>query len=266
MWPEETPVFGYLGRVIDLRGVCIGCIASIFLLFLASSATAAPCGAKTGSANEPTYGTLTLKGEESEPNINTGRKTGERQMLFVFGVSECTLPPGEEIRAKVRSTDLNVATTFGRAEPELEKSLLFVQIPVHPGQFEPGKHTAIVTIEGPNINPSVSKATLQRSENRWWIPALICLLAALLALAALIARAYLESKNGANPIFHIGYVFTALFGAIVGAALVYKSTYLEPEIWESDFGHCALLFFAAAAAAGGASVLTAVNKVWSKPS
>jgi hypothetical protein len=52
--------------------------------------------------------------------------------------------------------------------------------------------------------------------------------------------------------------------ALLGAALVYKSTYLEPEIWESDPGQCALLFFAAAAAAGGASTLTAVNKVWTK--
>jgi hypothetical protein len=185
-------------------------------------------------------------------------------MVFVFDVSECSLPAGEEIHAKVRSSDLDTAKIFGAPESEIEKSLLFVQIPVHPDQFEPGKHSAIVTVGGPNISPSVSKVTLQRSENRWWIPAAISFLAALVALCFLVTRAYFEAKNGGAPVFHLGYLVLAFFGAVIGAALVYKSTYLEPEIWESDFGHEALLFFAAAAAAGGASTLAMVNKVWSK--
>lgn len=234
------------------------------LLCLASSAQAATCGASKTAGAKPTVGTLTLKANESEPNVNAGRKTGERRMLFVFDVSECLLGPNEEIHAKVLSTDLD-PDIFSAAVIETEKSLLFVTIPVLTEKFDPGKHTAIVNVGGPNVLPWVSKVTLQRSENRWWIPGLICLIAALLALAALITRAYFEAKNGADPVFHVGYVFSALFGAVVGAALVYKSTYLEPEIWESDSGHCVLLFFAAAAAAGGASVLTAVNKVWTKP-
>jgi hypothetical protein len=234
---------------------------------LASSAGAATCGAPKASGEGPSLATLTLKADQSEPNVNAGRKTGERQMVFVFDVSECDLPAGEEIRARVRSSDLNTGAIFGKPESELDKSLLFVQIPVQPDQFEPGKHSAIVTVGGPNVSPSVSKVTLQRSENRWWIPAGICLLAALLALAVLVVRAYFEAKEAEKkPTFHPGYLVPAFFGALFGAALVYKSTYLEPEIWESDFGHEALLFFAAAAAAGGASTLALVNKVWAKAS
>jgi hypothetical protein len=247
-----------------MRSVCLGCASLLILLCLASSAQAATCGASKPAGEEPTLGALTLKANESEPNVNAGRKTGERRMIFVFEVSECLLGSNEEIHAKVLSTDLD-PDIFGTARIETEKSLLFVIIPVSTEKFDAGKHTAIVNVGGPTVLPWVSKVTLQRSENRWWIPGLICLVAALLALAALIVRAYFEAKNGADPIFHVGYVFSALFGAVVGAALVYKSTYIEPEIWESDFGHCVLLFFAAAAAAGGASVLTAVNKVWTKP-
>jgi hypothetical protein len=247
-----------------MRGVFLGFVALIFLMCLTSAAVAAPCGKPKASGEEPTYGTLTLKAEESEPNINTGRKTGERQMLFLFGVSECTLPADEEIQTRVRSQEINVATTFGQAETELNKSLLFVQIPVHPGEFEPGKHTAIVAVAGKNITPSVSKVTLQRSENRWWVPMLICLVAALIALAVLVFRARVEAKDTQSPEFHLGWLVLAFILALVGAALVYKSTYLEPEIWEPDFGHSALLFGAAAVAAGGASTLAVVNKVWTK--
>ena len=185
-------------------------------------------------------------------------------MVFVFDVSECNLPSDEEIRAKIRSPDLDTTTVFGMPESELDKSLLFVQIPVHPGEFESGKHSAIVTVDGPNISPSVSKVTLQRSENRWWIPALISLIAAVLALMALLARVYFEEKDTKKPTFHPGYLVPAALAALVGAALIYKSTYLEPEIWESDVGHAALLFFSAAAAAGGASTVGMVNKVWAK--
>lgn len=247
-----------------MRSVCFGCACLTMFLCIASSAGATTCGGSKRPGGKPTAGTLTLKANESEPNVNAGRKTGERRMLFVFDVSECVLGPKEELHAKVLSTDLN-PDIFGAPVIEAEKNLLFVQIPVAVEKFDTGKHTAVVNVGGLNVLPFVSKVTLQRSESRWWIPALICLIAALMALAALIARAYFEARNGVDPVFHVGYVFSALFGGIVGAALVYKSTYLEPEIWESDFGHCVLLFFAAAAAAGGASVLTAVNKVWSKP-
>jgi hypothetical protein len=246
-----------------MRGVCLGFASLVVLLCFASSAEAATCGATKSSAKEPIFGTLTLKANESEPNVNAGRKTGERRMLFVFEVSECNLRPSEDIHARVLSSDLD-PDTFGAPEIEADKSLLLVTIPVVTEKFDPGKHSAIATVGGSNIFPSVTKVSLQRSENRWLIPAGICLFAALLALAALVARAYFEAKDPDDPDFHVGYLFSALFGAVVGAALVYKSTYLEPEIWESDFGHCALLFFAAAAAAGGTSVLTAVNKVWTK--
>src|ERR1044072_10059153 len=124
-----------------MRSACLGCVALVSLLCLSSSAMAAPCGTPKSPGEEPTFGTLTLKADQSEPNVNAGRTTSERQMVFVFDVSECRLPDGDEVGAKVRSSDLDAGATFGPPEVEAEKSRVVVPIPVKPDQIDPGQHT-----------------------------------------------------------------------------------------------------------------------------
>lgn len=242
-----------------MRNVGLSCSVLVVLMCFVTSAEAAPCGAPKAAGEEPAFGALTLNGEESEPNVNAGRKVNERRMVFVFGVSECSLAAGEEIHAKVRSSDLDTETTFGTPEIEAEKSLLLIQIPVKPGEFDPGKHSAIVTVNGPDINPSVSKVTLQRSENRWWIPVGICVLAALLASLVAIARAKANEETGAE--FKPLWLVLACVAALAAAAVVCKTTYFEPEVWESGAGPELFLFIGAATAAGGAAT-TLAGKIW----
>jgi len=244
-----------------MRSIGLSCTVLAMLLFFVTSAEAATCGAPRAAGEEPAFGALTLKGEQSEPNVNAGRKTNERQMVFVFGVSECSLAANEEIHAKVRSSDLDTATTFGTPEIEGEKSLLLVQIPVQPGKFDPGKHSAIVTVNGPDINPSVSKVTLQRSENRWWIPVGISVLAALIAFLVAIARAKANAEEGTE--FKPLWLALAGVAALAAAAVVCKTTYFEPEVWESGVGPEFFLFVGAATAAAGAATALA-GKVWAK--
>src|ERR1044072_9606018 len=112
-----------------MRSACLGCVALVSLLCLSSSAMAAPCGTPKSPGEEPTFGTLTLKADQSEPNVNAGRTTSERQMVFVFDVSECRLPDGEEVGAKVRLWDLDAGARFGPPEGGAGKSLAVAQVP-----------------------------------------------------------------------------------------------------------------------------------------
>jgi hypothetical protein len=244
-----------------MRSVCVGLVALVVLVF-SSSAQAAPCGAPGAAGEEPTLGSLKLRAEESEPNVNAGRSVDERRMVFVFDVEDCTLSANEDIDAKVRSSDLDRAV-FEEAEIEPERTVLFVDIPVKPDEFDSGKHSAIVTVSGPNLNPSVSKVTLQRSENRWYIPVGICLVAALLAFAALALRARAEADEEEKTEFHLLWLVATLAAALGAAGVVCKTTYFEPEVWAADFVSGALLFIGAITAAAGATTVV-VRKAWSK--
>lgn len=246
----------------DMRSVCLGLVALMVLVF-SSSAQAIPCGAPKAAGEEPTFGSLKLKAEASEPNVNAGRSVDERRMVFVFDVENCTLSAGEEIDAKVRSSNLDPAV-FGTPDPDPERSVLIVDIPVKPDEFDPGKHSAIVTVSGPNLNPSVSKATLQRSENRWYIPVGICLVAALIAFGVLTLRAHVEATEEEKTKFRRAWPVITLAAAFAAAGVVCQTTYFEPEIWEGDFVAKALLFIGAITAAAGATTAL-IGKAWVKP-
>jgi hypothetical protein len=240
------------------RGV-LACTAVLLgLLFLAPISQAATCGSPEAEGAEPSVAALTLKPGESTTEINSGRKTSERQLIFVFSVSECRLESAAGIHAKVRSSDVG-PSAFGPEEIELDGSVLVVQIPVIPGNFDPGKHSAVVTVAGPTIATSISTVNLQRTENRWYIPALICVVAALIGLVWIAYTASLDVVGDLKV--RAKYIPLALVAAIAGAYLIYKTNYLDAELWELDPGSIASLFVAALIAATGASTVGALAKV-----
>jgi hypothetical protein len=245
-----------------MRLVSVFSMALMSLLFIAPGALAAPCGVQ-GDGSE-LNGALTLKAGESDIEVNAERKTSERRLIFVFDVENCSLPAGAEISAKVRSSDVPPAA-FGEPIVEPERTVLTVQVPVKPAEFEPGKYSAVVSVGGPVASTSVSKVVLQRSENRWWIPLLIAVIGGIVGVIWAMYTAWLAvSSEAGKEKLKTRYLPLAVFGGVVGALLIYKATYLDSEVWETEFSTGATLFLGAATAAAGASTVAAFTKVFGK--
>jgi hypothetical protein len=242
-------------------GMCLLLVGLVGVTSLPATAGAVTCGARGSGAAKAATGALTLKAGDSTVAIDAGRKTSERRLIFIFDVSKCTLAPRDAIKVKVRSSDVD-RSAFGTPEVDPKGAVLLVEVPVRPKRFDPGKHSAVVTVVGPHIVTSISKVSLQRTEDRWYIPLLICLIAAVLGLAWAFYTVWAgETTANAKQRLKVRYLPVAVVGALAASWLIYKATYLDAEIWELEVATAATLFVAALTAAAGGSTVGAVTKV-----
>jgi hypothetical protein len=84
------------------------------------AAEAAECGSKPEGQAEPLAGTLLLKPELTDSELNFSRDTGERRLIFVFGVSGCALESTDGLVARPHSSDIEAGKVFGEATFEAE--------------------------------------------------------------------------------------------------------------------------------------------------
>lgn len=206
---------------------------------------------------EPLTGALVLKTEPSTTELNFGDGTSEKRLIFMYGVDGCTLGPGQEIDAKPHLSDLDVRAVFGEAEIDPKGSLLIVEVPVKPEEFDPGKYQGSITVSGPTIVPSSVKISVRRTEPPL-VPLIIGLAFALIGFAAAWVR---TSATSATPFKPKPIVIAgAIVATAVAAGAVWKGAYLDAEVWKLDFKAFFTLMIGMIPAAFGAAVAAFVKK------
>lgn len=229
------------------RSLPIVMLVTAAFLWLAPAAGAAECGS-TSSGGEPLEGSMLLKSEPSTTSLEFGRGSGVKRMIFVFEVSGCTLKSVVGITAKAHASEGEEA--FSAPALEVDDSQLTVELPVDPHRFGAGKHAAAVTVNGPTIIGATTKVSFQRTEGALW-PTLIALVCALAGIgAALVVKVLAaEQKVKVKPI----RILIAVVLGLVAAGAVWKTAYVDAEIWQATLSAVLALIIGAASSAFGAA-------------
>jgi hypothetical protein len=209
-------------------------LASVLLFLLAGAdAGAAVCGRAVGSGG-PSRGALTLLKKPSTLIIPFGKETGGQELVLIFKVSGCTLPPRRAPHVEALPDDeapgsFNTVLdprTFGRQRVADDR--LNVRIPVDPKRVKPGSYGAIIQVSADYLTPALTPVTVSRSENNWLWPlflgaggGLVGLLLSLLTKAA--AGSTLRTDR-----WRLVAVVVVSMGAGVVAGLV---SYGNQDIW-----------------------------------
>jgi hypothetical protein len=231
-----------------IRFVLIAMLIGAGLLWLAPSAGAAPCGSDSGGGGEPLEGSLLFKAEPSTIGLDFGRSSDPKRMIFVFEVSNCRLTSTEGITAKAHASEGEEA--FGEPEIEADDAELTVEVPVDPDEFGAGKHTAAVTVNGPAIVGATTKVSYQRTEGWFWptLVAFLCALAGVVA-AVIVKVVAAEQKVNVKPVRFL----VAIVLGLIAAGAVWKTSYVDAEIWQATLSAILALIIGTASAAFGAA-------------
>jgi hypothetical protein len=233
--------------------VCL-CVA-VGALWLVPSAMAIPCGKAIKKGKPPLAGTLLLRAEESTTELSFERDTDERKLIFVFDVKDCRLPVSSnpKVGVKIRSSELDVDKAFGRTQVESEGKILTVEVSVDPNEFDPGKHSAAITVRGVGISPTTAKVLIQRTAGIA-LPLFIFLACAVIGfLGALVVCgvAWDKSQSFFSRIVTPG---KAAVAALVAAGAVWWASYALSEVWEVELETVGTLVIGALPAAYGAAI------------
>jgi hypothetical protein len=227
--------------------VCLGVM--LVALGCASTATAAECGEAPSAGGEPLLAALDLDGGKSD----TEYTDGDKRLVLRFAVSGCTLSSSEGIEAEADSSELD-PEVFGEVVKKPQRSLLVIRVPVDQAAFEPGRHKAWVMVGGSAVTATTIPISVQKPEGLRW-PLVIGLIAWILGCVAAVVAAVLKIDN---PQIRWGLMIFAVGPAAAAAAVVWKTSYLDVDVWKLDFENGALLaigvFSAALGGAAGALV------------
>jgi hypothetical protein len=224
-------------------------------LWVVPIATAAQCGDSGGEGKGETLtGSLLLRSADSTTTLSFERDKDARRLIMEFDVDGCDLPATAPIQAIPRSSDLDDESVFGEAKIEPEGNSLYVALPVDPDHFDPGQHSASITVRSPLLTPTRAKVTVQRTEPAFKPTALAILAVILGVIGAIVVSASLAG-DGAGKNWFPGWV---RLGAVVVAALfaagaVWWSSYGDAEVWEWELDTWGPLFIGALTAAYGAA-------------
>jgi hypothetical protein len=220
-------------------------------LMFSSVAGAAECGSSAGG--ETQLGALLLRPEDSVTELSFKRDKKPRRLIFEFDVENCTLPAKAQLEAKVRSSDLSVNEVFEAPIIEPEGSELAVEIPVDPGRFGAGKHTASVTMRGAVIAPTRAKVSLQRTQSAVG-PTIIALICAFFGfVAALLKTDFDLNESGKTGWRRFPRPAWAAGAALVAAGAVWWTGYVKVDVWQWELGTVGTLVIGALPAAYGAA-------------
>jgi hypothetical protein len=226
---------------------------AIGVLGLAATAVAGQCGEAGGKGN-PSTGTLLLRSADSTTELSFKRDKAERRLVLEFDVDGCELAANALIKAMPRSSDLDDEAVFGEPDIEPEENSLYVSVPVDPGQFDAGQHSASVTVRGPGlVNTTRAKVSLQRTEDAWK-PTLLTILAIIAGIGCALAVSGLPApppgKGGSSRLLRLGSVIVL---AVLASGAVWWTSYGDAEVWEWELDTWGPLFFGAVTAAYGAA-------------
>lgn len=233
-----------------LMTVCL--LAATAVLGAAPAADAALCG-ESRAGGEPVLGSLLLRSADSITTLSFERDKEVRRLIMEFDVEGCELLASNSLQVAPRSSDLDEAV-FEKAKIEPEGNSLFVAVPVDPEQFDPGQHSASLTVRGLLITPTRVKVSVQRTEPAFKPTAL-----ALVAIVAGILAALAVSAAAAGTSFRKGWfpgltrLGTGIVLAVVAGGAVWWSSYGDAEVWEWELGTWGPLAFGAVTAAYGAA-------------
>lgn len=220
-------------------------VALLGFLVIAPTAPAATCG--DAPDGEPLEGALELREERSDLNIDFEKGSGEKQILMIFDVRNCSLARDEAIVVRPRSSDLSHAV-FGEASVEADRQVLEVEVPVSADEFSPGKYEASVRVGAQAVAPTVQGVTIQRSEG-WILPSLIAFFCGLIGFIAAIWVTRPSGSQNAKA----ARIGGAVFAVLVAVAAIWVASYVEPEVWEPDAASIVALLLGALPAAFGAA-------------
>jgi len=231
--------------------LCVGAGA----LLLVPSAMAVTCGKAIKKGKPPLAGTLLLRAEESTTELSFERDPDERKLIFVFDVKDCRLRVSRhpKIGVKIRSSDLDVEKVFGRTEVESEGKILTVEVSVDPNEFDPGKHTAAITVRGVGISPTTSKVLVQRTAGIF-LPLFIFLVCAVVGFVGALVVCGVAWDQSQNCLRRIVTPVKALVAALVAAGAVWWASYALAEVWEVELETIGTLVIGALPAAYGAAI------------
>lgn len=226
----------------------LGVLLAVGVLFLAPVAQAAKCGS-AGADGEPLAGSLLLKTEESTTSLDFGASSDVEDLILFFDVSGCTVSSDEGIVVKPHVSKIEDA--FGEPEIDALGTKLVVEIPVDGDKVDPGKHSAAITVGGPAINTNVLKAPVQRKAEPL-VPTLIALLCAVIGVGVGI---FVTQAKADKPVkFKFIGIATAVVLGFIAAGAVWKTGYVDAELWKIELKTVLALIIGALPAAFGAAV------------
>lgn len=224
-------------------------VTAALLLLAPAAGAATQCGAPAGPGEEPPQGSLVLKTEGSITTLDFGRSSDQKKLIFEFEVTGCRLTSTEELTAKAHASEGDEA--FGTPAFELDDSKLTVELPVDPGKFDVGKHSAAVTVNGPTVIGATTKVSVQKNEGIL-LPTLIAVFAGLAGIgAAIFSRAFVDKDD--VKVKGVRMVVAAGAGGFA-VLTVWLTAYGEVEIWEATPKAVVAMIIAAATAAYGGAV------------
>jgi hypothetical protein len=233
----------------------------------------APCGSipetKGGGPARPVKATLALDGQSEElvSDASFERSTGTELLTLVYNVSGCELtgseagprlrmyPPadGERIAPGVIALD---------GDPSIETSRYIVHLKASSGAFNPGTYAGFVEIKAAWLNPVRTPISLSRSENNAMVPVGW---GAAGGLAGFLLFAILRWFHSADLLVsRLQLGVAGVLAVVVGAAITYKTHYLNQDVWTSSANGTAAFVVGLTASTSG--VMTALlAAVWREP-
>jgi hypothetical protein len=262
------------------------CVAAFLALAATASAELPVCGTTPPGASQPVKATLALA--DTDPETVTaalyGRRTGVRQLTFVYNVSGCRVTNGLALPAdpppigppkddKVGTIPKGVIRIDGRPEADGNQYVVHMQVftapPAYtdPGtgkkiapKFDPGTYGGFLHLKAGWMHRTGTLVAISRSENRW----LFVLGAAVIgALGGFVVFMLLHAFARANLL--VGGWRVAIAGALsigVGAYVAYTTNYLNQDVWTLGANTLALLTAAFTAATSGHLVTGLLGKVY----
>jgi hypothetical protein len=265
----------------------LACGAVASLASAASASAELPvCGTTPPGASQPVKATLALA--DTDPETVTaalyGRRTGVRQLTFVYTVSGCKLtnglalpddppPIGPPKDDKVDTIPKGVIRLDGRPEADGQQYVVHLQAFTAPPaytdpstgkkltpKFDPGTYGGFLHLKAPWMHRTGTLVAVSRSENRW----LAVLAGAVIgALGGFVFFMLLHAFARAT-LLESGWRI-AIAGAIsigVGAYVAYTTNYLNQDVWTFGANIIALLTAAFTAATSGHLATGLLGKVY----
>lgn len=239
-----------------MRRVMVCVAVLIGVMWYASVATAAECGAPPAGGGEPPLASLEL-----EEQSDTEYSGDDEALLLLFKVSDCTLSSESLVEAETESSGLDEGV-FGKPVIKAKRNKLIVRIPVDKGAFDAGKHKATVIVSGEAVNSVAVPVSVQKTEAMLW-PTLIAVMCWLVGVAAAF---YVVMADGGKEIKWVRLPLV-LAPAAIAAGAVWKTGYFDVAVWKLEAKTVLPLVLGAVPAAFGAAaaVLSKGNIVVDKP-
>lgn len=211
--------------------VILVCFVAGVLAAFPAPASAAVCGTTEADSGDTIRGTLALDEEDAVTDRVFHRDTGHKTLSLIFKVGGCVLAadapqPTLDVIPRKGSEELPAnAVSLKRVTPD--GSTLDVLIDVDSGRFDPGSYGALVVLRAPEVATTRTPIAVSRSDNRWLIPALIGIVAALAGLALFTLGQVARKATLASRRL---LALVAGIAAVAGAVVVVVN-YTNQEVW-----------------------------------